>query len=62
MTNKLKFEIRHDNINVALKSINQNQNVDKLRNHVYCEIKINMHIGIISDKNFCHLKFYVVNR
>lgn len=67
MTNKLKLEIRHDNINVALKSINQNQNVDKHRNHDNnCEMELNMHIGIISDKkfgqNFNDLKFYVVNR
>lgn len=27
MSNSLKLQIRHDNINVALKSINQNQNV-----------------------------------
>lgn len=27
MNNSLKLQIRHDNINVALKSINQNQHV-----------------------------------
>lgn len=52
MTNKLKLEISHDNINVALKFIHQNQNVGKHRNHDNsCKMEINMHIRIISDKN-----------
>lgn len=56
MTNRLKLEIRHDNINVVRKSIYQNQNVDKHRNHDNsCEMEINMHIGIISDKNLAKI-------